>query len=107
MQPIVVRPAKEGRFTLILGERRLRASARLGNTTIPAIVKRVSEQQAAEMTLIENLQRQDLNCMEQAEAFSNLSKQFNLTQEQIGARAGVSREQVSNLHAAAVAAGRA
>jgi len=59
-------------------------------------VKRVSEQQAAEMTLVENLQRQDLNCIEQAEAFANLSKQFKLTQEQIGVRAGVSREQVSN-----------
>jgi ParB family chromosome partitioning protein len=96
VQPIVVRPGKEGRFTLILGERRMRASARLGNATIPAIVKRVSEQQAAEMTLVENLQRQDLNCVEQAEAFANLSKQFKLTQEQIGVRAGVSREQVSN-----------
>jgi ParB family transcriptional regulator, chromosome partitioning protein len=96
VQPIVVRPGKDGRFTLILGERRLRASARLGNTTIPAIVKRVSEQQAAEMTLVENLQREDLNCIEQAEAFSNLSTEFNLTQEEIGARAGVSREKVSN-----------
>ncbi|HMD17797.1 MAG TPA: ParB/RepB/Spo0J family partition protein [Terriglobales bacterium] len=96
VQPIVVRPGKEGRFTLILGERRMRASERLGNATIPAIVKRVSEQQAAEMTLVENLQREDLNCMEQAEAFSNLSTEFKLTQEQIGARAGVSREKVSN-----------
>ena len=96
LQPIVVRPGKEGRFILILGERRLRASKRLGKATIPAIVKRVSEQQAAEMTLVENLQRQDLNCVEQAEAFSNLSKQFKLTQEEIGKRAGVSREQVSN-----------
>ena len=96
VQPIVVRPGKEGRFTLILGERRLRASAKLGNTTIPAIVKRVSEQQAAEMTLVENLQREDLNCIEQAEAFANLSTEFKLTQEQIGARAGVSREKVSN-----------
>jgi len=96
LQPIVVRPGDDGRFILILGERRLRASARLGNATIPAIVKRVSNQQAAEMTLVENLQRQDLNCMEQAEAFSNLSKNFKMTQEDIGKRAGVSREQVSN-----------
>ena len=93
---MVVRPGKEGRFILILGERRLRASKMAGKATIPAIVKRVSEQQAAEMTLVENLQRQDLNCVEQAEAFANLSKQFKLTQEQIGRRAGVSREQVSN-----------
>jgi len=96
LQPVVVRPGKEGRFVLILGERRLRASSLAEKTTIPAIVRRVSEQQAAEMTLVENLQRQDLNCVEQAEAFSNLSKQFNLTQEEIGGRAGVSRETVSN-----------
>jgi ParB family chromosome partitioning protein len=96
LQPIVVRPAVEERFILILGERRLRASKIAGKTTIPVIVRRVSEQQAAEMTLVENLQRQDLNCVEQAEAFANLSTEFKLTQEQIGARAGISRESVSN-----------
>jgi ParB family chromosome partitioning protein len=101
LQPIVVRPApprvgSEGRFVLILGERRFRASKIAGKTTIPAIVKRVSEQQAAEMTLVENLQRQDLDCLEQANAFANLSTDFNLTQEEIGKRVGVSREQVSN-----------
>jgi ParB family chromosome partitioning protein len=97
LQPIMVRPSgKEGRFVLILGERRLRASRMAGRPTIPVIVKRVSEQQAAEMTLVENLQRQQLNCVEQAEAFANLSTQFKLTQEEIGRRAGVSREQVSN-----------
>ncbi|MGA8540188.1 MAG: ParB/RepB/Spo0J family partition protein [Terriglobales bacterium] len=96
LQPIVVRPGKEGRFILVLGERRLRASRMAGRPTIPVIVKRVSEQQAAEMTLVENLQRQQLNCVEQAEAFANLSTQFKLTQEEIGRRAGVSREQVSN-----------
>lgn len=106
LQPIVVRPGgvragvayPEGkeRFILILGERRFRASKMAGKTTIPAIVKRVSEQQAAEMTVVENLQRQDLDCLEQAAAFANLSREFNLTQEQIGNRVGVSREQVSN-----------
>src|SRR5208282_5298870 len=96
LQPVMVRPRKEGRFVLILGERRLRAARMAGQTTIPVILKRVSEQQAAEMTLVENLQRQDLNCVEQAEAFANLSKEFKLTQEEIGKRAGVSREQVSN-----------
>jgi ParB family chromosome partitioning protein len=96
LQPIVVRPGVEGRFILILGERRLRASKMAGKTTIPVIVRRVSEQQAAEMTLVENLQREDLNCVEQAEAFANLSTEFKLTQEQIGARAGISRESVSN-----------
>jgi ParB family chromosome partitioning protein len=96
LQPIVVRPGSEGRFVLILGERRLRASKLVGNATIPVIVKRVSEQQAAEMTLVENLQRQDLGCLEQAAAFANLSTEFQLTQEEIGKRVGVSREQVSN-----------
>ncbi len=96
MQPIMVRPGPAGRFILILGERRVRASKMAAKTTIPAIVKRVSEQQAAEMTLVENLQRQDLNCIEQAQAFSNLSTEFKLTQEEIGKRAGISREQVSN-----------
>jgi ParB family chromosome partitioning protein len=97
VQPIIVRPAEEdGRFILVIGERRCRASRMAGKTTIPAIVKRVSEQQAAEMTIIENLQRADLNCIEQAEAFRVLSKEFSLTQAQIGQRVGLSRESVSN-----------
>ncbi|MGA9354044.1 MAG: ParB/RepB/Spo0J family partition protein [Terriglobales bacterium] len=97
LQPIIVRPGKEaGRFTLILGERRLRATLIAGLGTIPAIVKRVSEQQAAEMTIVENLQRQELNCIEQADAFARLSMNFHLTQQQIGDRVGMSRGAVSN-----------
>lgn len=97
LQPIIVRPAeKEGRYILILGERRLNASKIAKKETIPAIVRQVSVQQAAEMTLIENLQREDLNCVEQAEAFRVLSKEFNMTQEEIGKRVGLSRESVSN-----------
>jgi ParB family chromosome partitioning protein len=96
IQPIVVRPGIDGKYVLILGERRLRASKLAGKTTIPAIVKRVSEQQAAEMTIVENLQRQDLDCLEQAEAFAHLSTMFNLTQDEIGKRVGASRETVSN-----------
>jgi len=92
----VTGPEIPDRYVLILGERRFRASKIAGNTTIPALVKRVSPQQAAEMTLVENLQRQDLDCLDQAAAFRNLSKVFNLTQEEIGNRVGVSREQVSN-----------
>jgi ParB family transcriptional regulator, chromosome partitioning protein len=95
-QPIVVRPGQGGRYVLILGERRCRASKLAGKETIPAIVRRVSDQQAAEMTVVENLQRQDLNCMEQASAFGKLSRDFELTQEQIGKRVGVSRESVAN-----------
>jgi ParB family chromosome partitioning protein len=96
MQPIVVRPGEGGRYILILGERRLRASEIAGKPTIPAIVKRVSEQQAAEMTIVENLQRQDLHCLEQAGAFAMLSLRFHLTQDEIGKRVGVSRETVAN-----------
>jgi len=96
VQPVAVRPGTAGRYVLILGERRCRASRMAGKTTVPAVVRRVSDQQAAEMTVVENLQRQDLNCMEQAAAFSKLSKDFQLTQEQIGQRVGISRESVSN-----------
>ncbi len=97
LQPIVVRPAKlSGRYLLVLGERRLRASKMAGNLTVPAIVKRVSDQQAAELTVIENLQRQDLNCLEQAEAFRVLSVDFNLTQQEVAERVGLSRESVTN-----------
>ena len=96
IQPIVVRPAGGGEYFLILGERRLRASQMAGKTTIPAIVRRVSEQQAAEMTITENLQRQDLDCIEQAGAFAMLSLRFHMTQDEIGKRVGLSREAVSN-----------
>jgi len=97
LQPLAaVAPGGKQRYILILGERRFRASKMAGKTTIPAIVKRVSVQQAAEMTLVENLQRQDLHCLEQAVAFAKLSTDFHLTQEAIGKRVGVSREQVSN-----------
>jgi ParB family transcriptional regulator, chromosome partitioning protein len=96
VQPIVVRPSSAGRFTLILGERRCRAARLAGENTIPAIVRQVSNEQAAEMTIIENLQRQDLNCLEQAQAFARLSRDFGLTQEQIGQKTGCSRESVSN-----------
>ena len=97
VQPVMVRPAEvEGRYVLILGERRCRASKLAGKTSVPAIVRRVSEQQAAEMTIVENLQRQDLNCIEQAEAFRVLSRDFKLTQQEIGDRVGMSRESVAN-----------
>src|SRR6266851_4241581 len=96
IQPIVVRPGTDGRYVLITGERRMRASKLAGKEKIPAIVRHVSDQQAAEMTVIENLQRQDLNCMEQASAFAKLSQDFKMTQEQIGERVGLSRESVSN-----------
>ncbi len=97
VQPIVVRPAGEdGRFVLILGERRLHASKKAGKTHIPALVRRVSEQQAAEMTIVENLQREDLSPLEQAEAFRVLSNQFAMTQQEIADRVGLSRASIAN-----------
>ena len=97
VQPIVVRPAEEaGRYVLILGERRLHASKKVGKTHIPALVRRVSEQQAAEMTIVENLQREDLSPLEQAQAFRVLSNKFNLTQQEIAERVGLSRTSIAN-----------
>jgi len=97
VQPIVVRPAEEeGRYILVLGERRLRASKLAEKETIPALVRRLSPQQAAEMTVLENVMREDLNPIEQAEAFRVLSLEFKLTQTQIADRIGMSRETVAN-----------
>ena len=95
-QPVVLRPGTNGRYILVLGERRCRASKLAGKTTVPAIVRLLGHEQAAELTVIENLQREDLNCLEQAQAFARLSREFNLTQEQIGKRVGTSRESVAN-----------
>jgi ParB family chromosome partitioning protein len=97
VQPIMVRPGEEDRrYILVLGERRLLASRKAGKTTIPALVRKVSLQQAAEMTIIENLQREDLSALEQAEAFRVLSNEFKMTQQQIGERVGLSRASVTN-----------
>ena len=100
VQPIVVRLgaqfAQDGRYTLITGERRLMASKKAGKTTIPAIVREVSNVQAMEMTIVENLQRTDLNPMEQAHAYARLSKDFHMTQEQMAERTGKDRASVAN-----------
>jgi ParB family chromosome partitioning protein len=96
VQPIAVRPAKEGRYTLITGERRVLASRKAGLKTIPAVVREVSDLQAMEMTIVENLQRADLNPMEQARAFHRLSSDFHMTQEQMAIRTGKERSSVTN-----------
>lgn len=96
VQPIVIRAGKDGRYTLITGERRLLASQRAGKTTIPAIVREVSDLQAMEMTIVENLQRADLNPMEQAHAYARLSRDFAMTQEQMAERTGKDRASVAN-----------
>jgi ParB family chromosome partitioning protein len=96
VQPVVVRELPGGRYQLIMGERRWRASQAAGKATIPAIVRQVSDEHALEMTIVENLQREDLNPMEQARAFERLSREFKLTQEQMAVRTGKDRASVGN-----------
>ncbi|MGB6746250.1 MAG: ParB/RepB/Spo0J family partition protein [Terracidiphilus sp.] len=96
VQPILVRPLANGRFQLIAGERRWRASQLAGKPTIPAILRQVSDEQAMEITIVENLQRADLNPMEQARAFERLSREFHMTQEQMAQRTGKDRATVAN-----------
>ena len=96
VQPVLVRPLASGRFQLIAGERRWRASQLAGKKTLPAILRQVSDEQALEITIVENLQRADLNAMEQARAFERLSREFHMTQEQMATRTGKDRVSVSN-----------
>jgi ParB family transcriptional regulator, chromosome partitioning protein len=96
VQPVLVRPLANGRFQLIAGERRWRASQLAGKQTIPAILRQVSDEQAMEITIVENLQREDLNAMEQARAFDRLVREFHMTQEQISLRTGKDRATISN-----------
>jgi len=96
VQPVLVRPLAGGRFQLIAGERRWRASKIAGKTTVPAILRQVSDEQAMEITIVENLQRADLNAMEQSRAFERLSREFHMTQEQMAQRTGKDRATVAN-----------
>ena len=96
VQPVLVRPLADGRFQLIAGERRWRASQLAGKATIPAILRQVSDEQAMEITIVENLQRADLNPMEQARAFERLAREFHMTQEQMATRTGKDRATVAN-----------
>ena len=96
LQPIVLRYITGGRLQLVAGQRRLLASQRAGKATVPAIVRQLSDEQAIELTIIENLQREDLNPLDQAMAFEKLSSHCGLTQEQIAARTGKERATVAN-----------
>jgi len=96
VQPILVRPLAEGRFQLIAGERRWLASKKAGKATIPAMIRAVSDEQAMEITIVENLQRADLNPMEQARAFERLTREFKMTQEQMAQRTGKNRASIAN-----------
>src|SRR5215468_4154987 len=95
IQPLVVRPVGS-RFQLIAGERRWRAAQRAGLNKVTAIVKQVPDELALEMTLVENIQREDLNAIEQARAFERLMDEFHATQEVVAERTGKDRATVAN-----------
>lgn len=97
LQPIVIRRAVNRGFEIVAGERRFRAAQKLGMTSLPAIVREISDKQAMEIALIENLQREDLNPVEVAEAYANVMRHFALTQEELAVRVGQSRSHVANM----------
>jgi ParB family chromosome partitioning protein len=97
MQPILVRPVGAGRFEIIAGERRTRAAKLAGLDEVPVLVKDVPDEAAAAMALIENIQREDLNPLEEAQGISRLVNEFNLTHEQAAQAVGRSRSAASNL----------
>ncbi|MEK7197492.1 MAG: ParB/RepB/Spo0J family partition protein, partial [Nitrospirota bacterium] len=96
LQPVIVSRLGDGSFRLVAGERRWRASQLAGLKKIPAIVKNVASRDALEIALIENIQREDLNPVETAEAFNKLLKDFNLTQEELSEKVGKERATVAN-----------
>lgn len=97
LQPIAVRSKADGFYEIIAGERRWRACKLLGLTEMPVIVKEVSEGDAAELSLIENLQRENLNPVEEANGYKSLTETYGLTQEEAAARVGKSRTAVANI----------
>jgi len=96
LQPVVVQKVDSG-FELIVGERRWRASKKLGLTKIPAVIREVNDEQSLEIAIIENIHRQDLNPIEEAEAYARLSNEFALTQEMVAEKVGKSRAAVANI----------
>ena len=97
MQPVVVRPIAEGRYELIAGERRWRATQMAGLDSIPAIIRDVPDEAAIAMALIENIQRENLNPIEEAFALQRLQDEFGLTQAQVAEAVGKSRTTITNL----------
>lgn len=97
IQPLIVTRDGEDQYTLIAGERRWRAAQIAGLVTVPAVIKDAAPQQMLEMALVENVQRADLNPLEEAMAYKQLSEEFGLTQDQIAVRVGKSRVAVANI----------
>lgn len=96
LQPVLVRPKGDGTYELIAGERRWRASRRVGLQTIPALIRETDDTAALEQALVENVHRSDLNPMEEAAAYQQLIEDFSMTHEQVATRVGRSRASVSN-----------
>lgn len=96
MQPVIVRPDSGGGFELVAGERRWRAASLAKLSTVPAIVRELGDEQAAEWSIIENVQREDLNPIERGWAFRNLVERFRLTHQQVADRVGLDRSSVAN-----------
>ena len=97
LQPIVVRKQASGLYEIVVGERRWRAAQLAGLETVPSIIKDINNSQAARISLIENLQREDLNAMDQARGLQRLQMEFNLSQEDLGSAVGKSRSSITNL----------
>lgn len=96
LQPLLVSPSEDGRYMLIAGERRLRASRLANLTEVPVIISDYTSQQIAEIALIENLQREDLHFLEEAEGYEQLMNEFHLTQEAMAARVGKKQSTIAN-----------
>ncbi len=94
--PLIVAPIEDGRYKIIAGERRWRAARKAGLKKLPVVVKDLSKKEAAEIALIENLQREDLNIIEEAKGYESLKKEFSMTQEEIAKRVGKSRPVIAN-----------
>ena len=97
LQPLVVRKLASGRFEIVVGERRWRAAQIAGLESVPAIIRDLNNDETAKIALIENLQREDLNALDQARGLLRLQREFNLSQEELGSSVGKSRSAVTNL----------
>ncbi|MFH1612129.1 MAG: ParB/RepB/Spo0J family partition protein [bacterium] len=97
IQPIIVKPKDQGTFEIIAGERRFRATKSLGIKKIPVLVKHVQQEEALEISLIENIQREELNLIDEAEAYKTLMEKFGLTQEKMAEKVGKDRASVANI----------
>lgn len=96
LQPIIVRPWRDGKYSIIAGERRYRASLLAGLSVIPVIIRRMEEEEAALVALVENVQREDLHYIEEARAYKKLMEEFNLTQGEIAQKVGKQQSTISN-----------